>query len=50
MVRQAYQRVLRREPDPAARPWINEVMKNNWSQRQLEDALRDTPEGRQKGF
>ena len=50
MVRQAYQRVFRREPDPAARPWINEVMKNNWSQRQLEDALRDTPEGRQKGF
>ncbi len=48
MVRQAYRRVLRREPDPAARPWVNEVMKNNWSQRQLEDALRDTPEGRQR--
>ena len=50
MVRQAYRRVLQRDPDPAARPWVNEVLKNNWSQRQLEDALRDTPEGRQKGF
>lgn len=46
MVRTAYQRVLHRAPDPAARPWVNEVVKNNWSQRQLEDALRDTPEGR----
>lgn len=50
MVRDAYRRVLKREPDPAAQPWINEVMKNNWSQRQLEDALRDTPEGRSKAF
>jgi hypothetical protein len=48
MVRQAYRRVFGREPDPAARPWVNEVLKNNWSQRQLEDALRDTPEGRQR--
>ncbi len=50
MVRQAYRRVLKRDPDPAARPWINEVIKNSWSQRQLEDALRDTPEGRSQGF
>ena len=50
MVRQAYQRVFGREADPAARPWVDEVMKNNWSQRQLEAALRATPEGRQRGF
>ncbi len=50
MVQQAYQRVFGREADPAARPWVNEVMKNNWSQRQLEAALRDTPEARQRGF
>ena len=50
MVRTAYQRVLRRAPDPAARPWVDEVMKNNWTQRQLEDALRDTPEGRKQAF
>lgn len=46
MVERAYQRVFGRRPDPAARPWVDEVIKNNWSQRQLEDALRATPEGR----
>lgn len=46
MVRLAYQRVFGRAPDPAARPWVDEVIKNNWSQRQLENALRATPEGR----
>jgi len=50
MVWQAYGRVFRREPDAAARPWVNEVLKNNWSQRQLEQALRDTPEARQRGY
>ena len=48
MVRQGYRRVLGREPDPAARSWVNEVMKNNWSQRQLEDALRQSPEARHR--
>jgi len=46
MVRQAYRRVFQREADAAARPWVNEVLKNNWSPRQLEEALRNTPEGR----
>lgn len=46
MVQQAYRRVLGRDPDQAAHPWVEEVLKNNWSQRQLEQALRDTPEGR----
>jgi hypothetical protein len=46
MVRQAYRRVFQREPDAAARPWVNEVLKNNWSPRQLDEALRNTPEGR----
>ena len=47
MVRQGYRRVLGREPDPGgARSWVNEVMRNNWSQRQLEEELRNTPEGR----
>ena len=48
MVRQGYRRVLGREPDPGARSWVNEVMKNNWSQRQLEDALRESPEARNR--
>jgi hypothetical protein len=48
MVQQAYRRVFGREPDRAAQPWVEEVLKNNWSQRQLERALRDTPEGRSR--
>ena len=48
MVRQGYRRVLGREPDPAARGWVDEVVNNNWSQRQLEDALRRTAEGRSR--
>jgi hypothetical protein len=46
MVQQAYRRVFRREPDRDAQPWVNEVLKNGWSQSQLEQALRNTPEGR----
>ena len=46
MVRQGYRRVLGREPDPGARSWVNEVVRNGWSQRQLESALRDSPEAR----
>lgn len=48
MVQQAYRRVFGREPDRAAQPWVEEVLKNNWNQRQLERALRDTPEGRSR--
>lgn len=46
MVQQAYRRVFRREPDRDAQPWVEEVLKNGWSQRQLEQALLNTPEGR----
>ena len=46
MVRQAYRRVFNREPDPGARGWIEQVMQHNLSQRQLEQALRNSPEGR----
>ena len=48
MVRQAYRRVFNREPDPGARGWIEQVMQHNWSQRQLEAELRNTPEGRSR--
>jgi hypothetical protein len=48
MVRVAYRRVFRREPDAAARPWVDEVIRRNWNQRELEAALRDTPEGRRR--
>lgn len=46
MVQQAYRRVFGREPDRDAQPWVDEVLKNGWSQGQLEQALRNTPEGR----
>jgi len=48
IVRQAYRRVFNRDPDPGARGWVEQVMRNNWSQRDLEDALRNSPEGRQR--
>jgi hypothetical protein len=46
MVQQAYRRVFGRMPDRDAQPWVTEVLKNNWDQRELEQALRNTPEGR----
>ncbi len=46
IVQQAYRRVFRREPDRDAQPWVDEVLRNNWSQQQLEQVLRNTPEGR----
>jgi hypothetical protein len=48
MVRQGYRRVFGRDPDRGARGWVEQVLNNNWSQRQLEEALRNTPEGRQR--
>jgi hypothetical protein len=47
-VRRAYKSVLGREPDPGARSWVDTVMKNNWSQSQLESELMRTPEYRNK--
>jgi len=47
MVRQAYQSVLRRDPDPSGmRSWTDQVMANNWSERDLERALRQSDEYR----
>jgi len=48
MVRRAYLSVLEREPDPAARSYVDAVMKNNWTQQQLENELRKSPEYREK--
>ena len=48
IVRRAYRSVLGREPDPGAQSWVNAVMKNNWSQGQLEAQLRKSPEYRNK--
>ena len=48
MVRRAYLSVLEREPDAASRSYIDAVMKNHWSQQQLENELRKSPEYREK--
>jgi len=48
IVRRAYRSVLGREPDPGARSWVNAVMKNNWTQRQLESELMKSAEYRNK--
>jgi len=48
IVRRAYRNVLERDPDPAARSWVNAVMEKNMSQRQLEAELRKSAEYRNK--
>ena len=48
IVRRAYRSTLGRDPDPAARSWVNAVMENNWSQGQLEAELRKSDEYRNK--
>lgn len=48
IVDRAYRAVLGREPDPAARSWVDEVMRNQWTQRDLERELRKTPEYRNR--
>jgi hypothetical protein len=49
MVRRAYLAVLKREPDPAgAEGFINAAMKNKWSQADVENELRKSPEYRNK--
>jgi hypothetical protein len=44
VVRSAYLNVLGREPDPSSATWVDRVFNDNWSQQQLEDALRKSPE------
>ena len=49
IVRRAYLAVLRREPDPASRPFVDRVMRDHWSQQDVERELRKSPEYRNKG-
>jgi hypothetical protein len=48
IVRRSYLSVLRREPDPAAEGWVENVIRNHWSQDDLERELRKSPEYREK--
>jgi hypothetical protein len=49
IVRRAYLAVLKREPDPASRPFVDRVMRDHWSQQDVERELRKSPEFRNKG-
>jgi len=49
IVRRAYQAVLRREPDPGSRPYVDKVLRDHWSQQDVERELRKSPEYRNKG-
>ncbi len=47
IVRRSYLGVLGRNPDPEGlRAWTNQIMANNWSERDLENALRQSDEYR----
>jgi hypothetical protein len=48
IVRNAYRSVLRREPDSGGmRNWTEQVMANGWTQRDLENQLRNSEEYRE---
>jgi hypothetical protein len=48
IVRRAYLDVLRREPDAASRAYVDRVMRDNWSQNDVERELRRSAEYRQR--
>jgi hypothetical protein len=48
VVRRAYLSVLRREPDAASRGWVDRVLRENWSQSDVERELRRSAEYRQR--
>ena len=48
IVRQAYLSVLRREPDSGANTYVENVMRKHWTQRDVEQELRKSPEYRNR--
>ena len=48
IVRRAYLSVLRREPDVASRGWVDRVLRENWTQADIERELRRSPEYRDR--
>jgi hypothetical protein len=49
LVRQSYRSVLGRDPDPSGlSSWTDQVVQNNWTQQDLENALRQSDEYRQR--
>jgi hypothetical protein len=48
IVRRAYRAVLGRDPDPGARGYVERVMRDRWTQRDVERELRRSPEYRNR--
>ena len=48
IVRRAYLAVLGREPDPGSRAYVDKVLRDHWSQQDVERELRQSPEYRNK--
>jgi hypothetical protein len=48
IVRRAYLSVLQREPDPESRGWVDRVMRDRWTQQDVERELKKSPEYRNK--
>jgi hypothetical protein len=46
IVARAYRTVLRREPDPGSRTYVDRVLRDKWSQSDVERELRKSPEYR----
>lgn len=48
IVRRAYQNVLRRDPDAGARGYVDRVLRDRWTQGDVERELRKSPEYRNR--
>ena len=48
VVRRAYLEVLKREPDPASRPFVDKVFRDHWTQQDVERELRNSAEYRNR--
>ena len=49
VVRRAYQNVLKRDPDSGAAGYVNRVLRDRWTQADVERELRKSPEYRGRG-
>ena len=48
IVARAYRSILGREPDPASRVYVDKILRERWTQADVERALRDSPEYRNR--
>ena len=46
IVRQAYLAVLKREPDQGSQGYVNRILRDKWTQQDVERELRRSPEYR----